>query len=116
MYPPKLFFKDRFVAVNTLILAILAIVSWWFILSKVPKNADQVFLHYNIIFGVDLAGSWWKLLMLPGGATAVLVINTIFAWSIFSHDRILAKIVLICGVLASLVALSSLVLIVGLNV
>lgn len=49
--------------------------TWGLVLWKLPPTESTVFLHYNIYFGIDLAGSWYQLLWIPGSGTAIFGIN-----------------------------------------
>lgn len=115
MYPIKLFVRSRFVQVLAALLAVEVFGSWWYVLANVSQNVDQFFLHYNIIFGVDLAGSKWKLMLLPSSVSLVALLNIIIAWIIYGNYRVLSKILLAAGVLACAVGFYAVMIIVGLN-
>lgn len=57
-------------------LASLGLLIW-----KIPRSIEAVFLHYNIYFGIDLTGSWYQLLWLPGSGVAILLVNGLIAFS-----------------------------------
>lgn len=54
--------------------------TWGVLLWKVPYTGNTVFLHYNIYFGIDLAGEWKQLLLMPGSGTLILVVNTVLVY------------------------------------
>ncbi|MBU4315416.1 hypothetical protein KJ673_03350 [Patescibacteria group bacterium] len=52
-------------------------------------------LHYNIHFGVDLFGAWWRVLMPSMVGLAILIINSVLAVIYWRADRMLSYCVLI---------------------
>ncbi|MFH1426593.1 MAG: hypothetical protein ABIG66_04175 [Candidatus Kerfeldbacteria bacterium] len=73
----KLISFDRVSAVLLAVALVLNAGAWAVILWKLPYTSDPVFLHYNIYFGIDLTGSWYELLWIPGSGLAALVINSV---------------------------------------
>ncbi|MFC1598302.1 hypothetical protein ACFL2M_02085 [Patescibacteria group bacterium] len=72
--------------------------AWGLIFWKLPETADTVLLHYNIYFGVDLAGSWQELLWMPGSGLAVLLINVI----VMLLSKHLDRLIIIAGSIITL--------------
>lgn len=93
MYSPKLFAKDRWIAPFLAISAALEGFVWWYTAANVRPAAEQVFLHYNITFGVDLVGRWWKLLFIPGGALFITLAGFLASFFLFNRDKTLARII-----------------------
>ncbi len=115
-YPLKLYFRDRVVIVSCAFAVAAQFFVWWHILANIKRGPEQVFLHYNTIFGVDLAGEWWKLLFMPAVGLAILVLNSLGALLIYSRDSSLAKLLNIMTAVLHIFLLIAVVLVVRLNI
>jgi hypothetical protein len=89
---------------------------WWYVLSYIHPTEAQIFLHYNIIFGVDLAGSWQKMYVLPGVGTLIVLCNYMVAFFFYRHDKTLARILSVLTLPVGIFLAYSIFLIVGLNI
>jgi hypothetical protein len=89
--------------------------AWWYTFSRVHQSADPVFLHYNIIFGIDLIGEWWKLWFIPAFGTALFLINLIISYLSYGRDKIISRLVGITTVCLEIFILIGLLLIIGIN-
>jgi len=71
-----------------LILAEVALISWRIVPMVYGQTA--VPLHYNIHFGVDTVGDWWRIYTVPAVALMVLIINMSLARFFFRRERALS--------------------------
>lgn len=114
-YSPKLFFSDRWV-LGSLVGAILAqIFLWLYLFFNIRSGAGQIFLHYNITFGTDLVGDWWKIYFLPLAGFGVILLNYFLAILFYSTDKFLARLIGFWTLLFHLFLTIGLVLLVRLN-
>ncbi|OGH94976.1 MAG: hypothetical protein A2538_04785 [Candidatus Magasanikbacteria bacterium RIFOXYD2_FULL_41_14] len=114
-YNIKLYLQDHFIGRLLGLAVFIQIFMWWYILSSVHPGGEQVFLHYNIVFGIDLIGNWQKLLYLPLGGLLILLVNYLVSWLFYSQDKFLARLLSVWSVLAQLFLALAVWLIVGLN-
>ena len=81
------------------------------------RGARDVFaLHYNIYFGIDLIGEWYKIFAVPLAALLFLILNFIFASLSYRASRALAYFATGFTVLAELILFLALFLIILLNI
>lgn len=116
MYSPRLFFRDFTVATSAVLMFAGVVWSFATVILKIHPNKGQVFLHYNIIFGVDWVGDWWKMWFLPASIAAAVLVNIFAAWWLYGRNSIFAKFLLVGGVVTTLFGCYALSLVVGLNV
>ena len=88
----------------------------WVVLWHFIKPVDSsIILHYNVYFGVDLAGSWKNTFILPLIGLIIILINLALAYYFFAKlERIASHILLIASFMAQLsllVASASVILI-----
>ncbi|MFH1286830.1 MAG: hypothetical protein ABII02_03705 [Candidatus Magasanikbacteria bacterium] len=65
--------------------------SWFWLLWNIRFVDEQIFLHYNILFGVDLVGNAQKIFYLPLLGLCILIFNTLLGWVLFSKDKFAAQ-------------------------
>ena len=90
-YSPKLYFRDLWVSVPLLGAILVQIFLWVYLIFNIHSEAGRIFLHYNIIFGVDLVGDWWRIYLLPLAGVSVILLNYFFSLILYSVDKFLAR-------------------------
>lgn len=91
-YPIKLYFKSLPNLIMLLASFLINILSWLWLIFQIRPQQEDIFLHYNILFGVDYLGSWWKVFYLPIFGLLIFLINTIIGWALFGKDKFIAQI------------------------
>lgn len=113
---PKVYWKDRWVWLPALFLLLFQLFMWVYAALYVRPTADQIFLHYNVVFGVDLIGAWWKILAVPFGGFLIFLLNFSLSWYCYSDDKILARFLTFVATLLNLFLAVAFYLVVGLNI
>ena len=72
----------------------LQIFMWLYILLNISASNEIIYLHYNVIFGIDLVGQWWRILFLPLAAFLMMIVNTIFSLITFNNDKLISRLIL----------------------
>ena len=91
-YPLKLYIKYPSNIVFFSIAGALNIATWVWIVWNIRPQTEPVFLHYNILYGVDLIGSWYKVFYLPLLGLGIFLFNSFFGWFFFHKDPFIAQI------------------------
>jgi hypothetical protein len=86
-YYLKLYLRDPRVLLPLLLSIIAQVFIWLYILLNVKPSVGRLFLHYNIVFGVDLLGQWWKILYLPLGGLLIILINFVISFLFYKRDK-----------------------------
>lgn len=115
-YSPKLYFRDLWISAPLLGVILIQVFLWAYLISSIGPDAGQIFLHYNIIFGVDLVGDWWKIYYLPLAGVLVVLLNYIFSIFFYATDKFLARLLSGAVLFFHLFLLVGTVLLVRLNV
>jgi len=92
LYPLKLYFKNKGVLAFLSSSLLINLATWFWLLWEIRPQTDPIFLHYNILFGVDYVGEWWRILYLPIIGLMILLVNAILGWVFFNQDKFLAAI------------------------
>lgn len=114
-YSPKLYIRDPWIAAPAAGIIFIQIFMWWNLIANIHPALGRVFLHYNIIFGVDLAGEWWKIFFLPAGGLLVFCINYFLSFMFYGTDKFLARLMSFWALFFHIFLLVGVVFLVRLN-
>ena len=115
LYPVKLYFKYRASFGLMGAAALLNLASWVWALWHIRPHSEPIFLHYNILFGVDYIGEWWRFFGLPAVGLAILLINFFTGWVLFPKDKFSSLLLNAISAICQVFLLITTVLLVSLN-
>ena len=95
MYPIRLFLKHLPNAIFLGLSFLINLFAWGWLLLYIRPQEAPIFLHYNVLFGVDLTGMWYEVFFLPLAGFLIIVTNSLLAWILYKKDRF-AGYVLLC--------------------
>jgi len=110
----KLFFSDIFVylyiRIYLSILLAINIIIWifcYFIIKQI--NYDQIFLHYNVDFGINLIGKASNIYLIPILGLAIITVNFLLYGNISKHKdrKFISHILFVSALIANIVLLIS---------
>ncbi|PIR02923.1 MAG: hypothetical protein COV60_03080 [Candidatus Magasanikbacteria bacterium CG11_big_fil_rev_8_21_14_0_20_43_7] len=116
VYPLKLYLKKK---PNIILLCIsvgLNIAAWMWLGLNIRPALGQVFLHYNILFGVDLVGSWYNVFALPLAGIFIIFCNATLGWRLYKQDPFATYVLQGIAIFVNVLLLISTALLVFLNV
>jgi hypothetical protein len=114
-YTLKIYLRDRYLFATFLGACLVQVAIWIYLFLRIPPNSPSIFLHYNILVGVDLVGPAWQLYFLTGIGLFTILINFVFGLFAFNEGRLLARLLGVATVILQLLLLVGVVFIVGLN-
>ncbi len=114
-YSPKLYFRDIWIFAPLLASVLIQVYVWWSLILNIRQDVGQVFLHYNIIFGVDLVGDWWRVYYLPAVGIGVIFVNFLFSATVYLFDKFLARFLSFWVLFFHIFLLIGVLILVGLN-
>ena len=115
-YPLKLFIRKLPVLILVSGVVVLNLFSWLWLLLQIPHNAEQIFLHYNILFGVDKIGGQGEMYLTPLIGFFIMVVNGIGAWVVYKKDWFFSYTLLAMAVIVNIFVAISSILVVFLNI
>lgn len=81
--------KNKFVSFS-LIFSLLFNIGIWFLLYLFIKpKTEPIFLHYNIYFGIDLIGEWYRIYLIPLSGFVILLVNYLVGAKIYQTKQVL---------------------------
>lgn len=115
-YSPKLYFKDKWVFLPLIFIVLAQALMWWYLLKNIRPGVEQIFLHYNVVFGVDLLGAWWNSYLLPAGGVLIFMVNYFLSFLFYNFDRVLSRFLTLLTAPLQVFLLIAVFYIVGLNI
>lgn len=85
------FLKDKIIIANLIASLFFIIGLIFLLLFKIGfkfNSSSQLFLHYNIYFGIDWIGNWYKIYIYPFAGLLIFVINFLLAIYFYENDKI----------------------------
>lgn len=114
-YPFSLYIRRPSVAIATGIALVVNLIIWLWLLINFPPTGDTVFLHYNMLFGVDLIGTWWKLLFMPLSGLGIILVNTLIGWGMAREDSFAGDMLMVIAAVSQVFLFAAMYILVLLN-
>lgn len=109
----KRFFQ--FTAVISIILvALTALLPIWQLMPEIREKV-AIPLHYNIHFGVDLFGAWWRIFTIPIIGFVIFAVNHIAAIIMIEKEKVLSYIFASISLISQILLFVGMVFVVLLN-
>ncbi len=115
LYPLKLYVRSLPNIISLALALLLNIAAWVWLLSHIGPESGQVYLHYTILYGVDLTGTWSQALLIPGIGLIVLLVNAVLGWLFYGKDKFFAYLLNVISVFVGIIVLISTSITVFLN-
>jgi len=115
-YPLKLYFSTLSIAIFSGLALLINLFNWVWLWIQIPSGEEYLFLHYNILFGVDKIGNSWKIFYIPLLGLFILIVNVFLGWILFKKDKFMAQLLNFVALLCQLFIVIAVFLIVFLNV
>lgn len=116
LYPFKLFIKKLSTAIPLGTALLLHLGVWGWLAFYIRPQEEPIFLHYNVLFGVDLTGEWYYVFSLPLVGAFVIIVNSVLAWFLYTKDSFASYVLLTTTVIVHVFLVIVAALLVFLNV
>lgn len=84
--PTRGFLRDRFILIAGWLSVCLNLLAWLLLAFKIPRGLESVILHYNIYFGPDLIGAWYRAFLAPLLGLMIFGLNFLLAYWLYPAD------------------------------
>lgn len=93
----------RSLVIASLSIILLSFVAVFFFIIR--GSGATIVLHFNVFFGVDIVGSPWQALLIPGMSLLFFLLNVAIAYRFYAvRERVAAHILLFAAFLSALSA------------
>lgn len=82
-----------------------------------PQNGakDLLPLHYNIYFGIDFIGKWYKIFIVPAAGIFFIIINFLLADIVYLRDKVVSYFLVGAGLFVQVILILAALAIVSIN-
>jgi len=114
LYPLKLYFFSLPIIIMVVSSVLLNLFSWFWLKSQLP-NTSELFLHYNVLYGVNYIAESWKIFFVPLIGLVILTVNFFIGWLLYKKDKFMAQILNFVAVLCQIFIIFTTFVLVFLN-
>ncbi len=107
--------QDKFILINFFIGLAFNIIIWLILAFNIGSSLEIIPLHYNIYFGIDLIGPWYKVFIIPTIGVIILFINILLSYIIYKKDKTISYFLMGASSLSQFVLLIGAVFVILLN-
>jgi hypothetical protein len=76
----------------------------------------QIYLHYNIYFGIDNIGIWYKAFIIPVLGLFIIIFNNILAYSFYVREKLLSYVLIIIQGFIQIILFAAAIFLILLNI
>lgn len=84
------FRQNIFLLINFFINLSLNIAIWLVLAFNMDSTSQIIPLHYNIYFGIDLIGYWYKIFIIPAMGLLIFFFNSTLSYIMYKRDKIVS--------------------------
>jgi len=84
------FYRDKILRINAIFCFLLNLILWIGLFWQSRLFTESMPLHYNIYFGVDLYGPWYRIFLIPAVGLAVILINFTIGSFLYAKEKMLS--------------------------
>ena len=89
-YPIKLYLKTLPNSLIFVLSLVINVATWFWLFWQISPQDEMIFLHYNILFGVDYVGPRWGIALLPITGLVIIVFNAALGWYFYNKDKFIS--------------------------
>ena len=112
----RFFIEDNAILVTAIFSVLMNVLLYYLLFTKIPRDQETITLHYNIFFGIDLIGVWYKVFVIPAIGTVIFFTNFFLAYRLINTDALLRYLLVSFCVVAQLLLLLAGVMVVLFNI
>ena len=116
LYPLKLYIKYRVSWAMIGLALLLNLLTWLWVAWRIRPQTWPIFLHYNVLFGVDYVGEWWRVFAVPATGSVILLANFFLGWMLFGKDKFISLLINSVSVICNALLLVTAGILIFLNI
>lgn len=113
--------EDLVVKITFIVSLVINITSWIILYFKLYPFSylteyGQIYLHYNVYFGIDSIGQWYVPFVIPLLGLFIIFFNNILAYLFYLKDQLLSYVLVVAHTILQLVLLAACIFVILLNI
>lgn len=85
-----LFLRNKVILIPLIISGVINVISWILLFSQYQPGSEQIILHYNYYFGVDMIGTWAESLLMPTLGLFLILFNFVLAQWQYKRNKMIS--------------------------
>lgn len=115
------FREDLIVKINFIVSLVINILMWLVLYYKLHSfayttEAGQIYLHYNLYFGIDNIGYWQEALIIPLLGFFIIVLNNVLAYYFYIKEKVLSYSLVFSQTVLQIILFFAAILVILLNI
>lgn len=90
LYPIGLYIKRLPNLIMLPLSGLINVATWIWLYWQIRPQEEMVFLHYNILFGVDYIGPRSEIIIWPLTGLFIILLNALLGWLFYKQDKFVA--------------------------
>lgn len=107
--------KNKFIFICFLLSFFINLLLWAFLFWRIKPQETLIYLQYNIYFGINLIGPWYKIYLIPLSGLLFFLINLAISIIIHNKEKMVAYFLMLTSVLCQVFLWIGAIFIVYLN-
>ena len=113
--------EDLAVKLNFIGSIILNIITWfilWYELHAYSYSNEfgQIFLHYNIYFGIDNIGYWTAAFIIPILGLFIIIFNNLLAYIFYLQEKLISQLLIFTQTILQIILFIAAIFLILLNI
>lgn len=117
--------EDLAVKITIILGALINLATWLVLYFKLSPFSymeygqsafGQIYLHYNIYFGIDKIGQWYVSFIIPLLGLFILIFNNILAYIFYLQDKLISYVLAISQAVLQLILFAAAIFVILLNI
>lgn len=113
--------EDTIVKINFIASLAINIIIWLALYFKLhpfsyTTEAGQIYLHYNLYFGIDNIGYWYEALVIPLLGLFIIIFNNGLAYYFYIQDKVLSYTLVFSQTILQIILFAAAIFVILLNI
>lgn len=76
----------------------------------------QIFLHYNVYFGIDNIGQWSKTFIIPLLGLFIILFNNLLAYNFYLKEKLISQVLVVSQAVLQVILFAAAIFVILLNI
>ena len=115
------FREDLTVKITFIASLVLNLITWAVLYFKLHSfsyttEAGQIYLHYNLYFGIDNIGYWYESLIIPLLGLFIIIFNNTLGYFFYIQEKVISYSLVISSAVLQVILLAAAIFVILLNI
>ena len=113
--------EDGVVKINFILSIAINLITWLTLYYKLhpfsyTSDFGQIYLHYNLYFGIDNIGYWYEALIIPLLGLFIIIFNSVLGYFLYVQEKVLSYSLVVSQTLLQIILFAAAIFVILLNI